>query len=143
LKELGSRLNKLSIVKLDSIKKTSDNSSDTTNKNRLYGNVILISNNIPVGIKYQVDQKTAKDAMKGSLGDQIAQDLVKDGLVTSPYLTLSFKLSEKELIVNNAKIGEETYRKYRAKYVPAVGPNGWTLYHNYDTSTTVTTSSPN
>ncbi|RZK41857.1 MAG: M56 family metallopeptidase [Pedobacter sp.] len=79
----------------------------------------------------------SKPATQVSIGHKVAEELVNDSLVSKIDQRLSFKLSDTELVVNGKKISQEIYRKYRSKYVPVVGRDGWTLYYNSNTSTRV------
>jgi bla regulator protein BlaR1 len=66
--------------------------------------------------------------------DLIMGEMANDGIITKGDNTLSFKLSDKEFIVNGKKQPDDVYQKYRAQYVKVTGHNGWTWYYNYDTS---------
>lgn len=77
---------------------------------------------------------------KPSLGEQVKEELITDGIIAKSQSKTSFMLSEKEMIVNGKRQPQEVYQKYREKYVPVVGKNSWTLYYNYDTFTETTTS---
>jgi len=78
---------------------------------------------------------------KLSIGDQIAQQLLKDGIISQQGDQLSFMLSEKQMVVNGKSMSQDIHKKYKDKYVPVMeGKNTWTLYHNYETKTTTTTS---
>lgn len=80
---------------------------------------------------------------KLSVGDQIAQQLLKDGIISQQGNQLSFMLSQKEMIVNGKSMSKDIQQKYKDKYVPVMsGTNTWTLYHNYETKTTTTTKNP-
>ncbi|MDN5289290.1 MAG: family metallopeptidase [Mucilaginibacter sp.] len=65
--------------------------------------------------------------------DLIMAEMVNDGIIKKEDNALSFKLSEKEFIVNGKKQPDDVYQKYRAEYVKVTGHNGYTWYYNYDT----------
>ncbi|HTM97821.1 MAG TPA: M56 family metallopeptidase [Pedobacter sp.] len=66
------------------------------------------------------------------LSDIVENELIKDGLINKTNLKSSFVLSKSELIVNGEKQPQEIYERYKTKYVPNVGNNGWKLYRNYN-----------
>lgn len=80
--------------------------------------------------------KPYEPSKEPTVGDKVTEELIKDGLAADNSPSLNFKLSDKEMIINGKKQPDEIFQKYKAKFVPALtGKNGWTLFHNYDTST--------
>ena len=78
---------------------------------------------------------------KASIGDQVTKELLKDGIISKGGDQLSFMLSEKEMVVNGKSMSNDVHKKYKDKYIPVMSrKNTWTLYHNYETKTTTTTS---
>ncbi len=105
--------------------------------------------NMPIGqLKAQVPSppvppKTSTPPVppKASIGDQVTQELLKDGIISKGGDQLSFMLSEKEMVVNGKSMSNDVHKKYKDKYVPVMSrKNTWTLYHNYETKTTTTTT---
>ncbi|AYL95681.1 M56 family metallopeptidase [Mucilaginibacter celer] len=85
---------------------------------------------------YKDYNKPYEPSKEPTIGDKVTEELIKDGLAAENSPSLSFKLSEKEMIINGKKQPDEIFQKYKAKFVPPLtGKNGWTLYHNYDTDT--------
>ncbi len=69
----------------------------------------------------------------------ITTDLLRDGIIAADDSSISFKLSNQELIVNGVRQPDEVFTRYRKKFVPPMhGQNTWTLYSNYTTETRTT-----
>jgi bla regulator protein BlaR1 len=75
---------------------------------------------------------------KGSdVGERVTAELIKDQLIKADDKHVSFKLSNTDLIVNGVRQPDEVQKRYRDKFVPVSNVKStWTLYNNYDTSTT-------
>lgn len=70
--------------------------------------------------------------------DRLMEEMKQDGLISGAKdANVSFKLSNKEFILNGKKQPDEIFQKYREEYVKATGQNEWTWYYNYDTNTKV------
>jgi beta-lactamase regulating signal transducer with metallopeptidase domain len=93
------------------------------------------------GKDYKPEYPTSQPAKEPTIddrGDRVTAELIKDGLVDGTAKKLSFKLSEKELIVNGVRQPDGVFLRYKDKFVPVTGKNGWTLYHNFETDQKVT-----
>ncbi|WP_276088259.1 M56 family metallopeptidase [Pedobacter sp. JY14-1] len=72
-----------------------------------------------------------------TIGEKVLKQLIDEGLVSPDDQNVSFKLNEKEMIINGQRQSPEIFSRYKARHVPQVGSNSWTLYYNYDTETEV------
>ncbi|GAA3986666.1 M56 family metallopeptidase [Mucilaginibacter dorajii] len=90
----------------------------------------------PYGNQYKQPYQPDKEP---SVDDKVTAELIKDGLVDGRDKQFSFKLSQLEMIIDGVKQPDDVFQRYKQKFVPATGKNQWTLYHNYDTDTKVTT----
>ncbi|HEY8927786.1 MAG TPA: M56 family metallopeptidase [Mucilaginibacter sp.] len=65
--------------------------------------------------------------------DAAISDMMKDGLITSRD-NLSFKMSNKEFILNGKKQPDDVFEKYKEKYVESYGKGQgeWSWLYNYD-----------
>ncbi|MGF7081038.1 M56 family metallopeptidase [Mucilaginibacter sp. UYCu711] len=71
--------------------------------------------------------------------EKLTAALIADGVINKKEDLRSFKLSDKEFIVNDEKIPDEIYQKYRKAFVksPEPGKKGsWSWMFNYDEKTT-------
>jgi len=66
---------------------------------------------------------------------KILADLDKDGLISN-HNHISFKLSNKEFILNGKRQSDEIFQKYKKKYYPQQAGENWTWSHSYNNETT-------
>jgi bla regulator protein BlaR1 len=83
----------------------------------------------PYGVK-RIDYKLYNSDEDKARRDGAINDMLKDGLIKSRD-NLSFKISNKELIINYQKQPEEVFQKYKAKYVKNT-TGEWSWMYNYD-----------
>jgi beta-lactamase regulating signal transducer with metallopeptidase domain len=85
---------------------------------------------------YQVNYKPYNDDTNR---EKLTAALIADGIIHKKEDLRSFKLSDKEFIVNDEKLPDEIYQKYRKAFVkaPEKGKQGsWSWMYNYDEKTT-------
>lgn len=85
---------------------------------------------------YKPYTESYKPYHDGTSHDQLAVDLVADGIIQSPGDLISFKLSTNEFIVNGKKMPDDIYQKFKRTYVPVPteGKRGdWSWFYNYET----------
>jgi bla regulator protein blaR1 len=61
---------------------------------------------------------------------KLVSDLLQDGLITDPN-NVTFTLSDKKLMINGKKQSDETYNKYKDKYMPDNSGSGWTWNYSH------------
>ncbi|MES2773763.1 MAG: M56 family metallopeptidase [Bacteroidota bacterium] len=71
---------------------------------------------------------------------QLIAEMVKDGIIKSSKTKLSFKLSDKEFIVNGERQPPAICAKYRAGFVPLRDNHGWAWMYNFNTDAQVAES---
>jgi bla regulator protein blaR1 len=64
----------------------------------------------------------------------VIDELIQAGLVKDKE-SLSYRLSDEELIVNGTKQSAELHRKLKAKYLKELGDKGFELMYNYNNQT--------
>ena len=70
------------------------------------------------------------------IGSRVTAELVKDRLISIDDKSVSFKLSNTDLVVNGVRQPDEIQKRYKDKFVPvSTTKSTWTLYSNYDTTT--------
>jgi len=83
---------------------------------------------------------------EGTNREKLTAALIADGIIQNGSALQSFKLSDKEFIVNGKKMPDEIYQKYRKAFVP-VPENGkqgsWSWMYNYSEETTNGSSAMN
>ncbi|WP_421938491.1 M56 family metallopeptidase [Pedobacter sp.] len=82
---------------------------------------------IKTGVERKVTAKTVTNGDGKDYTDEINQELLKDGLVSS-LQNLSYKLNKNELIVNNQKVENSLHQKYKTRFLKS---NGHSLMYNY------------
>jgi bla regulator protein BlaR1 len=66
-----------------------------------------------------------------SQSDEAIALMISDGLIKSRD-NLSFKISNKEFILNYKKQPDDVFQKYKARYVKSTGKGDWAWMYNYD-----------
>jgi len=82
-------------------------------------------------IAYQAGNKDYQPQTP-TIGEKVLKQLIDEGLVSPDDQNVSFKLNEMEMIINGQRQGPEVFSRYKARYVPQLGNNRWTLYYNFD-----------
>ncbi|MES2652474.1 MAG: M56 family metallopeptidase [Bacteroidota bacterium] len=89
----------------------------------------------PLKVKLSMPIKSSQRVpVKLDLSDLIEKALRNDGILIETDSSFSFMLSKHDLIVNGKKQSSVIHKKYKEKYVPQIGNNGWYLYKDYNRS---------
>lgn len=81
------------------------------------------------GRRYQAYHQQL-DSLNKVMLTAILTDLQKDGIIQSSKDDLEFRLTGQEFIINGEPQKDAIFQRYKQKYVPGEGSNGWTWTHS-------------
>jgi beta-lactamase regulating signal transducer with metallopeptidase domain len=79
---------------------------------------------------YSQSLREAQKRSQDETDKKLVADLLQDGLITDPN-NVTFTLNDKEVIINGKKQSDETYQKYKEKYMPRSGGGGWSWTYSH------------